>query len=283
MTFARYRHLLTDKNPDVVAIVEMEKGEVVGLALAVSQEPELISLYVTPMHRRKGVGQRLLMALETEIARRGCSYINAVWVKGLPWAESYATLLQGQGWSKQQPHMIFYRAKTDRLIAASWFQSFDILPNGHAIFPWSNLQPEQLVKLRQKIRFEDWVPAELEPFNFLSDRVDGSVPEQKLNLAYVVWGEIVGWNFSHRVDAQNVRVSCTFVHPLLQQELLLLALWREFFRILAVTDYHYIYWHVSVQRKSMVVFNDKLMLPYLASRAEILRSRKVLNGQPDVN
>lgn len=281
--FTPYRSLLTNANPDVVSFVETEKRRVIALILALTREPALLFLHVTPMHRRKGVGQRLLAALEAELAMRSCRYLDVAWVRDRSGGEGFAAFLQEQGWPSPKPHMILYGADTQRLVDASWMQAFDILPTGHAIVPWSDLKPEQLVKLRQAIRFESWVPVELVPFNFLGNRVDGSPPEKKFNLAYVVWGNVVGWNFAHRVDAQTVRVSCTFVHPSLQQQLCMLALWREIFNRLTASDYRHIHWVVSVERESMVNLNDKSMLPYLSMRSEILRSRKFLSGKPDVN
>ncbi len=159
----------------------------------------------------------------------------------------------------------------------SWIHAFSNLPVGHAVIPWSDLEPEQIITLQQAIRFEGWVPPELMPFDFAGKGIDGALPEQKLNLACTVWGEVVGWNFAHCINAQAARVSCTFVRPDLQQQLFMLNLWREVFVRLVDTEYRNISWAVCVKRNAMVNFNDKYMAPFLSQRSETWGSSKVLN------
>jgi GNAT superfamily N-acetyltransferase len=280
LTFPHYRSLLVSSDTDVVALAAVKEGEAIALVLACPREAKLLSLYVTALHRHQGVGRGLLAALETELARRGCRDVCTVWMSSAPGAEAFAALLRGQGWSRQQARMVIYRAEFARLGEASWLHAFASLPAGHAIVPWSDLEPEQLIKLRQAIRFEGWVPSDLVPFDFADKGIDGALPEQKLNLACIVWGDVVGWNFAHRIDAQTIRVSCTFVRPDLQQQLVMLALWREAFVRMADTEYRTMSWAVSVGREAMLNFNDKYMTPYLSRRSESWESRKVLTPHP---
>ncbi len=283
MTFPRYRPLLASSDGSVVALTSVKEGKAIALALAavpaLPSRVELLSIYVNASHRRQVVGRELLAALEVELARRRCREVGTVWMSSMPGAEAFAALLQRQGWFPPQSRMVVYRAELTRLGTASWMNAFASLPEGHVIIPWSDLTPQQIMTLQQAIRFEGWVPPELAPFDFAGKGIDGAVPEQKLNLACVVWGDVVGWNFAHRIDAQTVRISCTYVRPDLQQQLFMLALWREVFVRLVDTEYRNISWAVSVDRSSMVNFNDKYMAPYLSQRSETWGSRKVLSSQ----
>lgn len=277
MTFPLYRQLMASSDPGVVAIAAMKEGQPIALVLArFLASAELLSLYVSPSHRRQGVGRSLLAALEAELNRRGCRDVATTWIRKSPGVDVFADLLQGQGWSPPQPRMILYLAERARLAHANWILGFTTLPPGHTIVPWSDVTPEQIQTLRQAIRFEGWVPAGLIPFDHMGTAPDGSLPEPQLNLACIAWGEVVGWNFAHRLNAHTVRATCTYVRTDLQQHLLMLALWREFFLRLADTEYREISWGVFLENKAMVAFNDKYMSPYLSRRSESWGSRKNL-------
>lgn len=279
MTFPRYRSLLYLSDPKIVVLAAKREGQIIALALAVldSGKAEILSLYVTPFYRRHGVGRGLLWALEAEMTLRGCSEIGAVWMNGAPGTEGFAALLRGQCWTPPQSHMIVYRAELKRLGNAGWINAFANLPTGHAIVPWFKLNQDQIINLKQAIRFETWIPPELIPFDFSGQGKDGASSEQQLNFAYTVWDEVVGWNFAHRINVNAVRISCNFVRSDLQQQLLMLNLWREVFVRLIDTQYSDISWSVSVKRSAMISFNDTYMSPYLHQRSETWGSSKALS------
>lgn len=276
MTFPRYRPLLAVTDPAIVALVASAPERPLALALARQEGAELLSLYVHPSQRRCGLGRRLLAALETELAGRGCRAVSTVWMSGTPGAEAFAALLEDRGWSPPQPRMVVYHAELERLGAAAWMHAFAGLPAGYAILPWAELTAAQLATLRQVIRFEGWVPAELDPFAFAGRGIDGAAPEPALSLACTLWDEVVGWNLAHRIDAETVRISCTFIRPDMQQQLLMLTLWREAYMRQVATTYRRISWAVAAERAAMVGFNDKYMGPYLRRRSETWASRKLI-------
>lgn len=278
MTFPRYRALLASLDERIVAFVAEQDEHAIGLVLSIAEAKgaSLLSLFVRPAHRRQGVGRVLLAALEADLAQRGCHDIGTTWTQGTPGVEAFASVLKQQAWSTPQARMVIYRAEITQLGKARWMQAFTRLPDGHAIVPWHELSAQQLTKLRQAIRFESWVPRDLVPFDFVGEGIDGASPEPKLNLACLVWGEVVGWNFAHRIAEQTARISCTFVRPDLQQQLFILALWQEAFVRLAGSAYSQLSWAVSVERRAMVDFNDKYMAQYLSHRTESYESHKAL-------
>lgn len=282
MTFPKYRPLLYLSEPNVTVVAARQDGQVIALALAVlaGDKAEILSLYVSTCYRRQGIGRGLLGALEDEMIRRGCSEMGAVWMNGASGTEGFAALLHGHQWTLPQPRMIVYRAELERLSNASWIHAFAHLPIGHAIVPWIELGTEQLINLKQAIRFEAWVSPELIPFDFSDQGIDGAPSEKRLNLAYTVWGEVVGWNFAHHLNTNTARISCTFVRPDSQQQLFMLNLWREVLVRLVDTEYKTISWAVFVERSAMINFNDAYMSPYLQQRSETWGSSKVLSSAP---
>ncbi|MES2295985.1 MAG: GNAT family N-acetyltransferase [Pseudomonadota bacterium] len=278
MTFPKYRHLLSLSDPRVAGVVALQDGMPVALALAAIQKDTatLLSLYVSEDHRRQGTGAATLTALEAEVAGRGCGGIETVWMSAPIEVNAFAFVLQRLHWSSPQARMHVYRATCDSLASVGWIRRFADLPFGHSIVPWQLVTPAQLTRLKQAIRFESWIPADLDPFAFAGDGFDGAPSEPALNLACIANDEVVGWNLAHRIDAACVRVSCTYVRPALQAQLLMLAMWRDFFERLSLTAYQQVSWAVSVEREAMIRFNEKFMLPYTSASLTSWGSNKSL-------
>lgn len=281
MTFPHYRPLLADADAaDLLALAVMRDGQPCALLLARRGEATLLSLFVAASQRRQGLARRLLAALEQQLARGGGHAVATAWMDNMPAAAAFAALLRDAAWAEPQPRMVLYRAELSRLAQADWLLGLAGPPAGHAIVPWSGLAAGQLATLRQAVRFEAWVPPDLVPFDFAGAGLDGATAEPRLALAYTVWGEVVGWNLAHRLDADTVRASCTFVRPELQQQLLMLSLWRAAFGAAAAAGYRTVSWAVARQRTAMLAFNDRFMTPYLAQRSESWASGKRL-APPD--
>src|SRR5262245_47018534 len=63
----------------LVTMVAASQGQPVGMALAEvgpDKVAQIISLYVVPGHRRRGVGRRLLAYLEKALAQLGCQAVE---------------------------------------------------------------------------------------------------------------------------------------------------------------------------------------------------------------
>jgi GNAT superfamily N-acetyltransferase len=283
MTFPNYRPLLAPLERDTAAVAAYRDGVPIALALAQRGQGQLLSIFVAAEHRRQGVGGGLLRTLQRALADSGCSACYAIWMDSMVGADGFRALLLGQAWSAPAARMIIYRAELARLAEAKWILNMADAPEGHAIVAWSSLAPEQIKRLRQAIRFEGWVPADLDPFQFAGLGIDGALSEPQLNFAYTVWGDVVGWNFGHRINAGTVRASCTFVRPNLQNELTMLALWRHAFFSATRAGYRRVSWAVSVTRPAMMKFNDRYMSPYLSQRVTSWVGHKVLVAGGDAD
>lgn len=273
MTFPHFRPHLSHLSAAgrFLALGAYWDGKPVGLALVLSPQngsAELLSLFIAPDLRRRGIASALLAKSKEVLAARGASVLAAVWMTGTPGAVAFEALLRRQGWDSPQPRMIIYRADIESLSTADWVHAFATLPAGHAIVSWADLRPNQLATLRQAVRFDGWIPPDLEPFSFAGMGIDGAPAEPRFNLACTAWDEVVGWNFAHHIEAETARFSCTFVRPDLQNQLLLLALWREAFMRIADSPYRQVSWAVAVHRMAMVQFLDHYLLPYARSRQE---------------
>ena len=277
LTFPRYRPLLASAGIEMVAVGASCGGGPIGLALARLGGAGLLSLFVSRDFRRRGTGNSLLERLEVSLAERGCRAVSTVWMSGSAGARSFALLLHRRQWSAPERRMVVYRSTFDRLADAQWIHAFSRLPDGFAITPWARLKPQQLTALRQSIRFERWIPSDLNPFDFAGAGIDGAPAEPALSLACTYWDDVVGWSFAHRTGDLTARISCTFVRPDLQAHLLMLALWRETLMCQRNTAYQTVSWAVAATRPGMVEFNDRYMMPHVTERQETWGSEKPLS------
>ncbi len=278
LTFPRYRHLLAQPQGDIVMLQTGPAQRPTGFLLG--RQGELLSLFVTASMRGQGVGRHLLQAYESELRQRSVERAHTVWTDGTAGASAFAALLGQAGWRPPHARMVIYGASFERLGQALWMNAFNQLSAEFWLGSWDELAPIQLVALRQAVRFEDWVPPELDPFKFTGVGIDGSAPEPGFNLACTFHGEVVGWNLAHRVDANTLRISCTLVHPDLQHHLVMLALWREVFRRNQDASYRRVSWGVAVERQPMVAFNDRHFSSYVDRRATSWGSSKDLQASP---
>ena len=70
------------------------------------QQPEvqdLVSLMVTPLFRRRGIGRALLRQLSADMAQAGRKALGAVWSDRLPQLESFHAVLMREGWETPTP------------------------------------------------------------------------------------------------------------------------------------------------------------------------------------
>ena len=115
MTFPSYRHLLSlqpnvrhlhENDPREIqplAIGAVEENVLVGLAVVElplhdRKPPEILSLFVDPQHRRRGIGRGLTNAVAEEVARRGFDSLDAVYMTGKPSIEYVEKIFAALAW-----------------------------------------------------------------------------------------------------------------------------------------------------------------------------------------
>lgn len=188
----------------------------VGMALAALPAGELgavrlLSLFVARGWRRLGLGAALVAAAEKEAAEDGASGIEAVYTTGKPAIPFFERILQARDWSPP-----IGRTLSVRLTPAAGFASDLLDPRrlrhqarGLEIVPWSEIPAEAKQRLRrsQEGKSDPWMAPLLAPWRFDQHGYDPS------SVGALQQGEIVGWVITHRVSAETVRLTCSFMHP----------------------------------------------------------------------
>jgi GNAT superfamily N-acetyltransferase len=223
MTFPAYRHLLAltpaprhldgteQPTRQPVGVAALCGDRAVGLALADRPmagggHPELLSLFVHSEWRGRGIGTRLIAAVEQSLRDAGDSVVDAVYMSGRPTTAAVERILQKRGWGRPVTRAISVRFTPDEAARTPWFARVSLPSADYEIFPWAGLRPEERDSIRTSHEHTPWIAKGLEPWNH---DYYGFDPISSLGLRYR--GTVVGWVINHRISARCVRFTCSFM------------------------------------------------------------------------
>jgi GNAT superfamily N-acetyltransferase len=222
MTFPAYRHLLSlsparrhpeDSNRPIVTPVAL--GAFVNrepAALALAEIPtgqaasaEVLSVFVAPEFRRRGLATALLGALGTYLARMGVEKASCVYMTGQESQAAVERVLEKAGWDKPETRQLILRFTLEQARRTAWFDKYPLDP-GTSVFPWITLTAEELEALKESQRATGWIKPDLEPWKH------DHVPVEPLSsLGIRLHGNLVGWVLNHAVSDRVVRFTCSFI------------------------------------------------------------------------
>ncbi|MGH7096099.1 MAG: GNAT family N-acetyltransferase [Stellaceae bacterium] len=223
-TFPDFRPLLEKERPTPPAVFGARSGaDPIGLSLgfaAPNRQFELISLYVSPLWRGQGIGARLLRTLEDHYRAQGC-VLGAHFFTVNEDDQGFARFLMRQGWSRPAIRQVICRTTPERILASP-LSAFARLPQGYRIVGWAEVTEAQKAAIRERRQCgPGWYPDELDPFRHERDcLIDTSI-------ALLFGDAVVGWLFSHVLDENTLRMTCSFVSKELERSGRVLHLWWE--------------------------------------------------------
>jgi GNAT superfamily N-acetyltransferase len=281
MTFPAYRHLLslaeTVRHPDdgdtrrvqAAGTVAMLGNHPVGLALA--ERPldadgtpsALLSLFVNPSIRRRGIGTALVAALEDVMSGPQPVRLEAVYMTGKADVAAIERVFAKRGW--QPPAMRTYtlRFTTDDAARMPWFGRVPLRDRDFEMFAWRDLRPDERDAVIASQQARPWIPDGLEFWRH--DRA-GFDPVSSLGLRYR--GALVGWTINHRLAADTTRISGAFVRDDLSRRGRLMALWTESITRMQADGVRWISSITPFQLAPMVAFLARRCAPWATFAGE---------------
>jgi GNAT superfamily N-acetyltransferase len=222
MTFPAYRHLLAlepaRRHPGIPGqplVQPIALGASVGpepVALALAEIPggqtataEVLSLYVVPALRGRGLGTALLAAMERYLARMGAEHAEAVYTAGSSGEQAIERILGKAGWSAPEHRQIMMRFTLEGARRMDWYGRYPF-DDGYEVFPWKNLTDAEREGLRASQQATGWIKSDLEPWKH-----DSCGFEPVSSIGIRLGGEIVGWVITHALDERTVRFTCSFI------------------------------------------------------------------------
>ena len=265
MTFPRFRHLLLlypsprypsegdSRKVQAVGTVALSGPLVVGLALAAipvdaRDEAELLSVFVSPQWRQHGVATELVRRLEQELGGVGVASIEAVYMTGKPSIAAVERLFARLEWSAPTVRTITVRFTPEEARATPWFGR-KLLPRGAEIFEWARVTADEMERLKISNLASPWIAEGLEPW---AHSALGFEPASSVGLR--VGGEIAGWVINHRIWADTVRFTCSFMRPDLARRAAILPLYTASIERVEAAGYRNCTFITPVKYEGMVDF-----------------------------
>jgi len=284
LTFPGYRHLL-DLKPSVrletcrrpiqpVGFLALEAEEPIGMVLGcvprdevvpgldMPNPPELLSAYVTPKNRGKGVATRLVEHLEQCIADQGFQRVTTVYMTGPKEIEYFESLLRHRLWSPPETRMLVLRGPIELAKQTSWYKKYDHLA-GYEFFRWSEISEAELAGLKASHLASPWIAPDLQPWTYDMQSME---PNSSIGIRYK--GQIVGWVINHRLNDETVRFTCSFIRRDLARRARILPAYSESIRRASEAGYTRMMFTVPVQHPEMMQFAERWCAPVAPYRGE---------------
>src|SRR5688572_22197445 len=167
-TLSAYRSLLTSAMSSVnIAVGASVNGEPAGLALSHRSpggDARVLSIYVRPEFRRKGIGTGLLQFLEKILAAEGCGRAEIAYKLGTSGTSAFERLIRSCQWPLSGPRLYLF-ALDGAIMSAPWFDRA-VLPSPYEIADWATITASERSELRRSQEEDRWIPDNLFPFRF---------------------------------------------------------------------------------------------------------------------
>lgn len=230
----------------------------------------LLSLFVLPDHRERGLASHLLARSEELAAERGATELEGFYRTSWRSLAAIERLLRNAGWSPPQTRCLIGRGARDTLGSIGELAPVK-LPEGVELFTWRDLSNAEERSILERQEREGWFPQALTPFQ-AAPRI-----EQNISVGLRVAGEVAGWMIVHRLSYDTVQYSALFVRHDLRGSGLARALVAEAIRRrLQVPAIRHGVFLVDTRNKPMLRFAEGPLRPLLAQRSELRVSRKKL-------
>ena len=267
LTYPLWRKQLSeiDGTSSIIAVGAEFNALPVGLAIAYrfpeGNKAQILSIFVQPEYRRRGIGKRLLENLSQRLSAKGCDRLELSYTSKTESTSALEKLLNRQSWSIPQPKMLVCHSNQDTISKAPWLYS-SRLPATFEVFPLSKLTVREYQIIQQKQARSPWYPEILSPFK-------GELPVEPLNsLGLRYRGEVVGWMATHRIDPQTIRYTSLFVRKDLQRMGRAIPLIAEAIKRQLQTDIPNYICTAAVENKPMVKFVRRRLQPFLTQIQE---------------
>lgn len=258
---------------ELIGISASIEGTMVGLAIAeLKPSPEakvsvaeLLSLFVLPECRQKGIGTRLVQHLEAALANQNCTQVQVNYRVTELTQRALEPMFSHRHWAAPEVTFLLGKTSMAELAKAPWVHKTH-LPQRFTIFPWTELTEAQKQQMQQTLNY----PTALNPFG-RDSRI-----ESLNSLALREGTEVVGWMLTHRVAPDTIRYSTMFVAPRLQRLGRGVALMAEAIKRQINSPVPYCAWSVAADNLPMMKFLQRRLAPYTPYLGESRQSTKLL-------
>jgi GNAT superfamily N-acetyltransferase len=288
MTFPAFRHMLdlapTERFPgqpeqrpvQALGATAWQGDALAGLGLAEVPRasdcgpPEVLSLFVHPQHRNRGLATALLAELENRLGGLGFETLDAVYMTGKPGVPAIERILAKRDWTPPETRTVTLRFTPEEASKTPWYGRLS-LPRQSEIFSWVDLPPGELEEIQRCHEEKPWIADGLEPWRHVADGFD---PVSSVGLRYR--GQVVGWVINHRLENQTVRFTCSYMRKDLSRRARIVPLYTESLERLRATGCRQCMFVTPVKYRGMVAFVKEHCAPWVGFFGETRGASKSL-------
>ena len=260
------------KNP-ILAVSVRKNNNIVGLCIAEfdfsHSYSEIISFYLDPEYRNKGIGQELLNKTEQILLQKGYEEVRTYYWSSWESFESTKHILRKQGWSEPEKLMHVFRTDIARISTVPWRKRI-VLPEGYEITPWSWVSPDEKKDIKDEQEFMPYYPESFSPF-YHEDQL-----AYYTSLALKYKDKVVGWMLSYWNSPTTIEYNNVFIR---KEFRLGIKIPLEMIRMASVKQIEQnipdIIWSVGEENTLLERFLEK-KLGEFSEKATIYRSSKML-------
>ena len=186
---------------ELLGISASHNGTLVGLALAecgAEGTARLISLFVSPPHRRQGIGSRLIAHLCTFLNKQELTSLSVSYQAPHQQLSPMDRLLPRLGWSTPEQTFLLLEGEAKQLSLIPWPERFP-LTESYQLVPWNAGYTE--------------AASQLQAGSDLRGALESSQLINEASTALLHNGKVVGWVLVDRTSANSTRISSLFVEP----------------------------------------------------------------------
>lgn len=205
--FHSYLGTLAFRLPKLILVGVQLQSQPVGFISAISSpdrtRANILSLFVEPAHRQRGLGKQLLTRMEQVLRDHGCQQVDLTYSSDTT-TPDLEYILGQHNWLPARPYSLICSTHAKNFEKAPWMYRHP-LPASFTTFPWLELTAEQRQEIQAQRQESLKYPPELDPFKE-EDKID---PVTSLGLCYQ--GQVLGWMITHRIAPDTLRYSALFV------------------------------------------------------------------------
>jgi GNAT superfamily N-acetyltransferase len=267
--FQEYLERLSSPNATAIAIGVVLKEQPVGLILAGYRKGQhranILSLFISPKHRRQGLGTALLIQIEEILQVQGCQQIDFMYNLNLT-TSVLERMLDRQGWSTGFPYSLQCMTNIEILGQAPFLNRYT-LPQKYTIFDWTELTDREKNTIQRRERGLNY-PDELSPFQEGRILAPASIGVRDRD-------GVVGWSIVEQATSNCVIYNSLFVKPEVRSiGLGIHVLAASINRQVVCRKSMYAVCIVLQENTAMIAFMRRHLSPYLTAMNSCWKSSK---------
>ncbi len=243
-------------------------GMVIAEIISKTQNPphaSILSCYVVPNYRDRGIGTNLMSHLEKQLIKFQCQRVEISYKSSETTERALEPLLKKVGWLPPEPAFVLAQTTTQKIALAPWLHKY-FLPATFEIFPWGELTAAE----KQLLLTRPDYPSALTPFS------EETRIEFLNSLGLRHKGEVIGWMLTHRVAPDTIRYSSLFVREPYQKLGRAIPLLSESIKRQINSEIEKCIFSVAAENQLMLRFLERHLRPYLTGIGFSRRAVKLL-------